>query len=141
VYIAGRAQELRPMWQMHLLTKPFVLVAAALVASTASANTIECQAQKGAGYPWAWRTIDGKQCWYKGAPGMDKSRLQWAGAAVAAKPSPKSKRARPAVTEDVSAVAGDTAERGRLLQSYWPPLPQTDVFGERFEAVRGRTSE
>jgi hypothetical protein len=43
-----------------------------------NAKAIECQAdmQGGHGY-WAWRLIDGRKCWYEGAPGMDKSLLHW----------------------------------------------------------------
>jgi hypothetical protein len=26
---------------------------------------------------WAWRTIDGRQCWYEGPPMMPKERLRW----------------------------------------------------------------
>lgn len=132
----GAGAGAAPDMAMHPPTKLVVLLAGALVASTANATTIECQAQKGTGYPWAWRTVDGKQCWYKGAPGMDKSRLHWAGAAAAvtAKPSAKPKPARSAITDD-------TGERARLLQSYWPPLPRTDVFGERFDAVRGKIQQ
>ena len=81
------------------------------------------------GYPWSWREIDGKRCWYKGMPGMDKKQLRWA----ATKTSPSSeapRRATPVTTEEA-------AESERLLHSYWPPLPRVDLFGERFEAARG----
>lgn len=42
------------------------------------AKAIECQAdmQRGHDY-WAWRLIDGRKCWYVGAPGLDKSLLRW----------------------------------------------------------------
>ena len=43
-----------------------------------NAHAIECQngMQSGHGY-WAWRLIDGRKCWYEGAPGMNKSLLHW----------------------------------------------------------------
>jgi hypothetical protein len=43
-----------------------------------SAQAIECQTsvQSSDGH-WAWRLIDGRKCWYKGAAGMDKSLLHW----------------------------------------------------------------
>jgi hypothetical protein len=52
-----------------------------LFASIDSAQAIECQtsAQGGDSY-WAWRLIEGRQCWYKGARGMDKSLLHWSSA-------------------------------------------------------------
>jgi hypothetical protein len=43
-----------------------------------SAQAIECQtSMQGGNSHWAWRLIDGRQCWYKGASGMDKSLLHW----------------------------------------------------------------
>jgi hypothetical protein len=43
-----------------------------------SARAVECQTNmQGGNDHWAWRLIDGRQCWYKGASGMDKSLLHW----------------------------------------------------------------
>jgi hypothetical protein len=45
---------------------------------TASAKAVACQTSRPAGPgPRAWRLIDGRQCWYEGAVGMDKSLLHW----------------------------------------------------------------
>ena len=70
-----------------------VVVAAALSGSVSAAHAVvECQSEKGAGYPWAWREIDGKRCWYKGKAGMDKKLLRWAestNAPAASKASPR----------------------------------------------------
>jgi hypothetical protein len=120
--------------QMHRrLAVPSLFLIAALIGSAGNAQAVECQSEKGAGYPWAWREIDGKRCWYKGQPGMDKKLLRWAEsgttAPAAASASASAKRRPPVTTED--------AERERLLRSYWPPLPPADVFGDRFNAVRG----
>jgi hypothetical protein len=105
------------------------LVAAALIGSAGGAQAVECRSEKGAGFPWSWRQIDGKQCWYKGKPGMDKKLLSWADST----PAPKAPRPRPRP----SVAAENTAEREELLHSYWPLLPQADVFGDRFD-VRGQ---
>jgi len=44
----------------------------------ASAKAVTCQTSGPAGDGhWAWRLIDGRKCWYKGAAGMDKSLLHW----------------------------------------------------------------
>jgi hypothetical protein len=44
----------------------------------ASAKAVTCQTSGPAGDGhWAWRLIDGRKCWYKGAAGMDKSLLNW----------------------------------------------------------------
>jgi hypothetical protein len=99
--------------------------AVALIGSIVDARAIECQPDKGDGYPWAWRQIDGKRCWYKGKPGMDKTQLRWADSATA-----------PARTND--RTVREPAEHERLLHSYWPPLPPGGVFGDRFEAARGK---
>ena len=51
---------------------------ASLIGSTVDASATVCSSEKGAGYPRAWRQIVGKQCWYKGKPGMNKRQRQWA---------------------------------------------------------------
>jgi hypothetical protein len=57
-----------------------VIVAVIIFASTtAIAAPIECRTGKpsGAREYWAWRMIDGRQCWYAGERRMDKSKLRW----------------------------------------------------------------
>jgi hypothetical protein len=105
-----------------------VFLAAALTGTAGNAQATECRSAKGEGYPWAWREIDGKRCWYKGKPGMDKTLLRWAESAkVAATPQRQS-----------PVVIGDHTEHERLLHSYWPPLPPADVFNDRFESSRAK---
>lgn len=130
------------------------LFAAALISTAGTAHAVECQSEKGAGYPWAWREIDGKRCWYKGNPGMDKKLLRWAesSAAPAAKnaasrnaasKSVASKSASKGATKNASkseskrspSIITDYADREELLQTYWPPLP-TSGFDDRFGAAR-----
>lgn len=55
-----------------------VALAALMLPAPALART-QCLASPGniMGTWWAWRMIDGKQCWYAGRPGMDKSLLYW----------------------------------------------------------------
>jgi hypothetical protein len=136
---------------MHLSTtrsSPFLaaaLVGSALIGSTVSVHAIDCRPEKGEGYPWAWRQIDGKRCWYKGTAGMDKKLLRWADTTNAPPPAqatnvvaraqvmnvPPRKRPTPIPIDD-------PAEREHLLYSYWPPVPPADVFSDRFEAARGQ---
>ena len=115
---------------MHpALTKSSIFLAVVLIGSPADASVIQCQSEKGGGSPWSWREIDGKRCWYKGMPGMDKEQLRWTatkGSASSAAP----RRARSVTIEQ-------TTERERLLHSYWPPLPPPGLFGGLLEAVRG----
>ena len=112
------------------MTISCAVLAVALIGSAGNAHAIDCQSEKGAGYPWAWRQIDGKRCWYKGKAGMDKKLLRWAESGTT-RPAAAAKRRPPATTED-------PAERERLVRSYWPPLPPVDIFGDRFDAVRGQ---
>jgi len=59
----------------------FFTVMCILFVSINSAQAIECQTSvQGNDSHWAWRLIDGRQCWYKGASGMDKSLLHWSAA-------------------------------------------------------------
>lgn len=110
-----------------------VVFAAALTASTGAAHSVECQSEKGTGYPWAWRQIDGKRCWYKGTPGMDKKLLRWAQAPTATA-TPKNAVApkRP------PSIIGDYAEHERLLYTYWPLWPPLDVSNERPSTPRAK---
>jgi len=49
-----------------------------LIGSIGGAWALECQEGiQGGDSHWAWRLIEGRKCWYKGAPGMDKSLLHW----------------------------------------------------------------
>lgn len=102
------------------------IVFAALTTATSAAHSTDCQSEKGAGYPWAWREIDGKRCWYKGTPGMDKKLLRWA-EAPAAPAAPKNA----ATPKRPSSIIGDYAEHERLLYTYWPLWPPLDVSNER----------
>jgi hypothetical protein len=49
-----------------------------LFACVNNAHAVECQpSAQASDSHWAWRLIDGRKCWYKGASGMDKSLLHW----------------------------------------------------------------
>jgi len=110
------------------MTKSCALLAFALIGSAGNARAIECRSEKGAGYPWAWRQIDGKRCWYKGKAGMDKKHLRW----------PETRMPPAGVKRTPPVMIGDPAEHERMLHSYWPPLPPADAFNDRFDAVRKR---
>jgi hypothetical protein len=62
-------------------TSPFiaVLIAAALVDVAHGGELAECEPQRvtGDGRHWAYRIIDGRECWYPGEPGKPKSQLFW----------------------------------------------------------------
>jgi hypothetical protein len=82
--------------------------------STAAHSAIECKAQLPAARTghWSWRIVDGKRCWYRGRPDMDKAKLRW------------SRPVRPVVSDQA-----DTDQA--LLESYWPNL-EILPFAERW---------
>src|SRR5262245_10777827 len=86
-----------------------VLVASIVVAPfcATAQGMIECRAELPAGRTgyWSWRTIDGKQCWYPGRPGMDKARLLW-----------------PQSTPPSESDKNQSDQR--LLESVWPDLQE-----------------
>lgn len=64
------------------------LVLALIIAgTTAAAAKTACHTAKPshASEHWAWRQIDGRQCWYAGQKGKDKASLYWRQTQTAAK--------------------------------------------------------
>jgi hypothetical protein len=118
---------------MHSRITISALLAVALLGPATDAHAIECRSEKGDGYPWAWRLIDGKRCWYKGRAGMDKKLLSWAATTPAAAAPATARKRRSAIV-----VIEDTAEHEDLLYSYWPLLPPADIFDDRFDGIRAK---
>jgi hypothetical protein len=95
-----------------------------------NALAIECQtsAQGGDGH-WAWRLIEGRKCWYKGAGGMDKSLLHW--------PAPESGADKPEDTPDTPGVERTQAMPkeqpipSEILQML-PIMPPQATFEDRW---------
>ncbi len=48
-----------------------------LVLLSFEAQAIECHSNPQNKNYWAWRIIDGRQCWYEGKAGLSKSLLHW----------------------------------------------------------------
>jgi hypothetical protein len=68
----------RLLGQVGETMRKCVAVMCFLLVAVDSAGAVECQTNMQSGNEhWAWRLIDGRQCWYKGASGMDKSLLHW----------------------------------------------------------------
>lgn len=93
------------------------LIAAAILFTplcTSANSAVQCRAELPAtriGH-WSWRDVDGKRCWYRGPPGMEKSRLQW----------PQSAAPHASRDSDVEKA---------LLESVWPKL-EAAPFEERW---------
>jgi hypothetical protein len=56
-----------------------VLISSALSDLARGGDLVECEPQRvtGDGRYWAWRIVDGRQCWYPGRPGKPKNELFW----------------------------------------------------------------
>jgi hypothetical protein len=91
-----------------------------------SAIAIECKSAKpdNAKGHWAWRQIDGKQCWYEGESGLSKDNLHWPKVKL---PNPMSQveqqEEEPAAMtppeEDHSTPESVTAEEPPMLERTW----------------------
>jgi hypothetical protein len=56
-----------------------VLISGALIDLAHGNDLVECEPQRvtGDGRHWAYRIIDGRECWYPGRPGKPKNELFW----------------------------------------------------------------
>jgi hypothetical protein len=56
-----------------------VLISGALINVARGSDLVECEPQRvtGDGRHWAYRIIDGRECWYPGRPGKPKNELYW----------------------------------------------------------------
>jgi len=56
-----------------------VLISGALIGLARGGDRVECEPQRvtGDGHYWAYRIIDGRECWYPGRPGKPKNELYW----------------------------------------------------------------
>src|SRR5262245_9033444 len=56
-----------------------VLISGTLIDVARGGDLVECEPQRvtGDGRYWAYRIIDGRECWYPGRPGKPKNELFW----------------------------------------------------------------
>ena len=56
-----------------------VLILGALIDFARGGDLVECEPQRvtGDGRYWAYRIVDGRECWYPGRPGKPKNELFW----------------------------------------------------------------
>src|SRR4029079_6721292 len=56
-----------------------VLMLGALSELACGGDLVECEPQRvsGDGQHWAYRIVDGRECWYPGRPGKPKNELFW----------------------------------------------------------------
>jgi len=55
------------------------VISGALIGLARGGERVECEPQRvtGDGHYWAYRIIDGRECWYPGRPGKPKNELYW----------------------------------------------------------------
>ncbi len=96
-----------------------------VLALATPAHAVECQLSKGAhGNHWAWREIDGRQCWYEGEPGMAKTELHWpaspnAIAPRATEPRPASQLHSPTLPDAIARPSTEPSPPDKPTLSYW----------------------
>jgi hypothetical protein len=101
-----------------------------LFVSVNIAQAIECQTSlQGGGGHWTWRLIDGRQCWYKGAGGMDKSLLHWSAAKDSPdKPGDVPEKPKVEKTQAMSEAQPIPPEILKML----PTMPPRPTFEDRW---------
>ena len=101
-----------------------------LFVSINNAQAIECQTSvQGGDSHWAWRLIDGRKCWYKGASGMDKSLLHWSAAEDSPdKPEDTPDKPKVGKTQAIPEVQPIPPE---ILQMF-PIMPPQATFEDRW---------
>jgi hypothetical protein len=122
-----------------------VLISCALIDVARGGDLVECEPQRVTGGYWAYRIIDGRECWYQGRPGKPKNELFWPGAPSAPQPmdqpeaetkteppDPSSRlvAAPPEKPETIEAMPETAANQLLAFTCCWPeleepaPLPQ-----------------
>jgi hypothetical protein len=101
-----------------------IILGSSLVAVAIAGEVTDCQTsvtrEAGDLAHWSWRTIDGKQCWYRGARWKPKHELRWAEMTPSATPS----AGQP---ETDNRTDGLGAESGRLQPDRPPELSDLDA--------------
>jgi hypothetical protein len=109
---------------MRLILALIVAVVALLEATAAEAAPIKCRTSAGHdGHHYAWRLIDGRKCWYRGRPGLAKSKLAWS----VSKPRPARVRvaSRAAPRIEVPQIAPPRIAPSVELESLTPRVIRT----------------
>ena len=65
--------------QTWMISTAAVLVAAIPIEHAGGGELMDCEPQRvrGDGRHWAYRILDGRECWYPGQPGKPKGELRW----------------------------------------------------------------
>jgi hypothetical protein len=95
-----------------------------------NAQAIECRTNvQGGNSRWAWRSIDGRRCWYQGTPGIDKSLLHWPAAADSFDKSEETtKKPEAEKSQETREMLPIPPELLKML----PIMPQQPTFEDRW---------
>jgi hypothetical protein len=115
-----------------------LLISCALIDVARGGDPAQCEPQRVTGGYWAYRIIDGRECWYQGRPGKPKNELFWPrapsapqpmdqpeGETKAEPPDPSSRlvAAQPEKPETIEAMLGGgdlvQCEPQRVAGGYW----------------------
>src|SRR5262249_20404307 len=63
-----------------------LVISCALIDVARGSDLVQCEPQRVTGGYWAYRIIDGRECWYHGRPGKPTNELFWPRASSAPQP-------------------------------------------------------
>jgi hypothetical protein len=102
-----------------------VLISGALIDVARGGDLVECEPQRvtGDGRYWAYRIVDGRECWYPGRPGKPKNELFWDRAPSARQPmdqpEAETKAEPPDAPSGLVAVPPEKPETTEAMPEQW----------------------
>jgi hypothetical protein len=104
-----------------------LLISCALIDVARGGDLVQCEPQRVTGGYWAYRIIDGRECWYQGRPGKPKNELFWPLAPSAPQPMDQPEAKTKAEPPDPSSgLVAAPPEKDQLLAftCCWPELEE-----------------
>jgi hypothetical protein len=114
-----------------------VLISGALIDVTRGGDLVECEPQRvtGDGRYWAYRIVDGRECWYQGRPGKPKNELFWDRAPSARQPMDQPEAETKAEPPDEAETKAEPPDAPSGLVAVPPEKPKTtEAMPERWRA-------
>jgi hypothetical protein len=126
-------------WGRAVGTLIALLISCALIDVARGGDLVQCEPQRVTGGYWAYRVIDGRECWYQGQPGKPKNELFWPRApsvpqpmdqpeaeTKAEPPDPSSQlvAAPPEKPEAIEAMPETAADQLLAFTCCWPELEE-----------------
>jgi hypothetical protein len=108
-----------------------LLISCALIDVARGGDLAQCEPQRVTGDYWAYRIIDGRECWYQGRPGKPKNELFWPRAPSAPQPMDQPEAETKAEPPDPSSrFMAAPPEKDQLLAftCCWPELEEPAGF-------------